>query len=100
MLTKSSVKILKLLVSKGIFQDIYDGANLIICLVPYPTVLQAYLESIESNKIICVDSMSSQVMPFGEENPSSKSEMGGLQAETRMASISESARQAILDLNI
>lgn len=35
MLTKTSMNILKILVSKGIFEDVYDGANIIISLVPF-----------------------------------------------------------------
>lgn len=100
MLTKTSMNILKILVSKGIFEDVYDGANIIISLVPYPPVIQAYLQSIDiSNIIFSSNSTSVQVKPVKLE---AKSEPQMFQVKSDITSISqsESAKQAILNLDI
>jgi len=100
MLTKTSLNILKILVSKGIFEDVYDGANIIISLIPYPSVIQVYLQSIDvSNIIFSSNSTSVQVKPVKVE---AKPEPQILQVKSDITSISqsESAKQAILDLDI
>lgn len=102
MLNKTSIKILKSLVSKGKFQDIYDGVNIIIALIPYPDILHSYLEKhmeVLDTRTLS-DSTSLPNKEVIEQNFISRPEVE--LPQTKMASTlqSESARQAILDLEI
>jgi hypothetical protein len=44
-LNKTSVKFLSFLVSTGKFEDVYEAANFILCLAPYPDLLYTFLKN-------------------------------------------------------
>jgi hypothetical protein len=101
MLSKTSVIILKDLVSKGIFQDTYDGANIIISLVPYPMILQSYLDSIAASNITDpVTSIPEQAKPFKAEGFTSRPITVQIDNTAVQKSRSDSARQAISDMEV
>jgi hypothetical protein len=100
MINKTSLNVLKVLVSKGVFEDIYDGVNTIISLVPYPGVMQAYFETINVSNITF--SGNSKSLEFNPVKVKLISEPQIDQAKASPTHISqyESAKQAILDLDV
>jgi hypothetical protein len=99
MLTKTSVNVLKVLVARGLFEDIYDAANTIISLAPYPVVIQAYLQTIDISSIDFSSESTSVVKPVKVE-VRSEPEMVHVRDDIGYISQAESAKQAILNLRI
>ena len=50
MLNKTSTKFLKALVGRGIFQDVSEAANFILCLAQYPELSNQFLTKILFNR--------------------------------------------------
>jgi len=110
MLSNTALKILQTLVHRGIFQDVYEGASLIISLLPHPAILHRYVESIQSlDPLISSPSPSSELGSLSQKpDPTSGAQEKSLltsksqssSIENRSTSPSEAARQAIQDLDI
>jgi hypothetical protein len=105
MLSNTALKILQTLVHKGVFQDVYEGASVIISLLPYPSILHRYLESIQSlDPIVApnVTSLTRQHDPKSivEETQLLASKRQDFPSQNKSNSPSDYAREAILNLDI
>jgi hypothetical protein len=96
-------------VQRGVFQDVYEGASLIISLLPHPVILHRYVESIQSlDPLISspsshkLGSLNQKTDPNSgaQEKPLLPSKSQSSSIENRGTSLSESAIQAIQDLDI